>query len=113
MTYDTYGRPLQETAYFEAQNTSVPDYSRQYTAEPRNTNSSAQKRTSSTAQQTSKMSVPERTESTSHDVSPELIAAITERVKKECMSLTPRTSALYLTYTNCSNGTFEADWHAS
>ena len=93
MAYDAYGRPLQETVYLEPLNNSNPDYSRQYTTEPRNTYSSAQQRTSSTAQQANKMSVPERTESSSHDVSPELIAAITERVKKERM-LMPRILAL-------------------
>ena len=111
MAYDAYGRPLQAPAHLDAQNNSTPTYSHQYSDEPRNAQYSHQ-RASPTAPQTNKMSVPERSESTSQDVSPELIAAITERVKKERM-LMPRTSILYQTYTSYSYGTFEADWHAS
>jgi len=110
MAYDAYGRPLREADYINTQNHSEPLYSRQYTAEPRNTDSSFHQQNSSSTKQANTMSVPERSESTSHDVSPELIAAITERVKKERMLL-PRTSALHQTHTDYSHGASEADWH--
>ncbi|KAG9248160.1 hypothetical protein BJ878DRAFT_76181 [Calycina marina] len=85
MAYDAYGRA--EAPPFNDHNTS-PNYSKQYSAEPHTSNDyfkSTSKRAPSIAPQASNMSVPERSDSTSHDVSPELIAAITERVKKELM----------------------------
>jgi len=85
MAYDAYGRPLHEPDYFNTQNNSSPVYSRQFTTEPRNSYSSSQQRNSSTGPQANKMSVSDRPDTNSHDVSPELIAAITERVKKERM----------------------------
>jgi hypothetical protein len=88
---DAYGRPLTgEPGYFDP-NYSMPEYTKaRYSPEPRD-NPSLRRRESSNARQRSspplagKMpSAPDRVDSISPDaVSPELIAAITEKVKRE------------------------------
>jgi hypothetical protein len=88
---DAYGRPLiGEPGYFDP-NYAMPEYTKaRYSPEPRE-NPSLRRRESSNARQRSspplagKMpSAPDRVDSISHDaVSPELIAAITEKVKRE------------------------------
>jgi hypothetical protein len=90
MAYDSYGRPSREPGYFD-DDKQTADYSTQRSAEPRDS-SYARERSASNARQRSfpindKMtSSPERAESTGFDtVSPELIAEITERVKREGM----------------------------
>jgi hypothetical protein len=95
MAYDSYGGRSQrggngEPGYFDDSQTS--DYSRPAEAEPHG-NSSAQDRSISNARQRSfpindRMATsPERAEPSGYDtVSPELIAEITERVKREGMS---------------------------
>ena len=86
-TYDAYGR--REPGYFDS-NQSVPQYTSSYSAEPRDspsfrgTESSAARKRSSPIND--KMaSGADRDELAGHAVSPELIAAITERVKRERM----------------------------
>jgi hypothetical protein len=86
-TYDAYGR--REPGYFDS-NQSVPQYTSSYSAEPRDspsfrgTESSAARKRSSPIND--KMaSGPDRDELAGHAVSPELIAAITEKVKREGM----------------------------
>ena len=78
MAYDAYGRREAngDPGYFPSGYTNVPDSSTQFPAEPG---------ASSTSRQQPKMSAPDRAGSIGADVSPELIAAITERVKKERM----------------------------
>jgi hypothetical protein len=84
-TYDAYGR--REPGYFDS-NQSVPQYTSSYSAEPRDspsfrgTESSAARKRSSPIND--KMaSGADRDELAGHAVSPELIAAITEKVKRE------------------------------
>lgn len=76
MAYDAYGRREAhgEPDYFPSGYTNVPNSSTQFSADPR---------ASSTSRQQPKMSAPDRAGSIGADVSPELVAAITERVKKE------------------------------
>jgi hypothetical protein len=83
-----YTRGNGEPGYFESNDSHMPSSSSQYNVEPRD-NAPSRKRASSILQQPNndnKMtSAPDRTEPSGTDVSPELIAAITERVKKERM----------------------------
>jgi hypothetical protein len=89
MAYDSsYGR-LQRGGNGEGYFDDSPDYSTQRSAEPRDS-SSARERSTSNARQRSfpindnMTSSPERAEPAGFDsVSPELIAEITERVKRE------------------------------
>jgi hypothetical protein len=90
MAYDAYGssrRGNPEPGYFEPADSHMPaGSSHQYNIEPRD-NLPSKHRTSSTLRQrpnADKMTTaPDRTEPSDHDVSPELVAVITERVKKE------------------------------
>lgn len=80
--------------YFESNGSA---YTNQYNVEPRDRTSARQQTfSSSRPSYSSKMtSAPDRAESSGTDVSPELIAAITERIKREGESLAPvRLSAL-------------------
>lgn len=86
MAYEAY-RPERggaDAGYFE---TNGPTYSTQYNTEPREKPPSRYQNSSTSRQTTSDnmTSAPDRAESSGTDVSPELIAAITERVKKERM----------------------------
>jgi hypothetical protein len=87
MAYDAYGRLQrgnEEPGYFESNDSHMPGHSSQYNAEPRD-NLPSRPRDSSFLRQSgdTMTAVPDRTESSGTDVSAELIAAITERVKKE------------------------------
>lgn len=93
MAYDAYGHPQRgsgEPDYFEPNDSDMPAFSSHYNAEPRE-GSSSKLRASSNLRQSNNINnmtaAPDRTESSGAgtDVSPELIAAITERVKRERM----------------------------
>lgn len=79
---ELYGRPRGngEPDYFGSNDPHMPTSSSQYNVEPRE---ASRQRASSILQQPNMTSAPDRTEPSGTDVSPELIAAITERVKKE------------------------------
>ncbi|KAH8599136.1 hypothetical protein B0O99DRAFT_683116 [Bisporella sp. PMI_857] len=88
MAYDARGR-LQENGYLEANTSYIPP---PVAAEPRDSYTSSRRRSPSIPRKSVNMSVPERSDSAAHDVSPELIAAITEKVKKELMEHLKQTS---------------------
>lgn len=103
-TYDADGR--REPGYFDS-NQSVPQYTSSYSAEPRDspsfrgTESSTARKRSSPPINDKMASGADRDELAGHAVSPELIAAITEKVKRERMcrfspdliASTPQTAA--------------------
>ena len=94
MAFDAYGRPLRgvggEPGYFEPED-SMPDYTKQYATEPRDNNPSSRQRDSSNPRKRSSPPLNNKvTSSTGGEeslgpdgVSPELIATITEKIKKE------------------------------
>jgi hypothetical protein len=89
--YDAYGRPRgsAEPGFFENKD-AVPDYTSNYSPEPRDNpsmhrNESTTTRNRVSPSRTDRMTTSSRPiEPASHDgVSPELVAAITEKVKQE------------------------------
>jgi hypothetical protein len=92
MAYDSYGRLRgngEQPGYFEPGDT-TPDYTRHYPSDNYHPPSSRFDSTSHQRHHSPSIngmtSASERSDSTGHEgVSPEVIAAITEKVKKECM----------------------------
>lgn len=85
MAYEAHSRQgRREPGYFESTDSHMHGYSSQYNVEPRENLNSSQ-RASSTLRQTNDnmTSAPDHIELSGADVSPELIAEITERVKRE------------------------------
>ncbi len=94
MAYDAYGRPQRgngDPGYFEPDH-AVPEYTNYYSSEPRDENPAYRRREAASNMQRrftpppsdNTTTISDRTEPVSYeDVSPDLIATITERVKKE------------------------------
>lgn len=84
--YDSYGR-RDSAGYFDNANQPVPEYTKNYSTEPRTRESTTSGRKRSSPPLSDKMaSATDRDDLSAHaGVSEELIAAITEKVKREGM----------------------------